>query len=302
MPIDVLCIGHAAYDLSFFVDGYPQENSKCETGESLEDCGGPAANAAYLMSLWGMSSGFAGLVGDDVFGHRIRDQFTSVGTDISLLELRPGHVTPLSMVTINKANGTRTIVNRKREGPALQMVPSLLAAMKPHVLLFDGHELDVSLVALAAFPEAVSILDAGSWREGTAALASRVSYLAASERFALQATGLSNLDEEAAQRECVAKLRAQFNTTTIVTLGERGLVFDDGAGFAPMPAFPADAVDTTAAGDIFHGALAFAIASNMDLRTALRFASMAASLSVRQRGGRSSIPAQAEVKRALALC
>ena len=78
MQADVLCIGHAAYDVSLFVDGYPQENSKCETDELLEACGGPAANAAYLLSSWGMTCGFAGLVGDDVYGRRIRDELISV--------------------------------------------------------------------------------------------------------------------------------------------------------------------------------------------------------------------------------
>jgi sugar/nucleoside kinase (ribokinase family) len=168
------------------------------------------------------------------------------------------------------------------------------------VLLFDGHELEASLTAMQAFPDAITILDAGSWREGTAELAGRVQYLAASERFALQATGMTSLQDEADRRQCLAHLREQFGTKTIVTLGERGLMIDAGEGYNELPAFQAVAVDTTAAGDIFHGAFAFAIAGNMPLLDALRFSSMTASLSVRKAGGRSSIPTLAEVKEALA--
>lgn len=300
MPLDVLCIGHAAYDVSVFVEGYPRENSKVETHESLEACGGPAANAAYLLSSWGLNCAFAGLVGDDAYGQRIRDEFRSVGSDVSLLESRKDHATPLSMILINRQNGSRTIVNRKLKGSTLRIDKTCLSAMAPRVLLFDGHELEASLAALQAFPKAISILDAGSWREGTEALAGRVSYLAASERFALQATGMMDVHSRASRRRCLQMLRERFPTTTIVTLGESGLMMDDGKGFRYLPAFPAQAVDTTAAGDIFHGAFAFAIAQAMPLWESLRFGSMAASLSVQVPGGRSSIPALNRVKEALA--
>ena len=300
MQAEVLCIGHAAYDISAFVETYPAENSKCETPYSLEGCGGPAANAAWLLSTWGMSCAFAGLVGDDVYGGRIRDEFLAAGTDVSLMELRAGHATPLSMILINRQNGSRTIVNRKLKDQFLRLDEAALAGCKPRVLLFDGHEPEASLLALKRFPDATSILDAGSWREGTAMLAGKVSYLAASERFALQATGMLGIGDEGSQRNCMAQLREKFATPTIVTLGERGLVMDDGTGFRHLPAFPAKAVDTTAAGDLFHGALVHAIAETLPLWEALRFASMTASLSVRKPGGRASAPTLAEVKEALA--
>ncbi|HAB19061.1 MAG TPA: carbohydrate kinase, partial [Verrucomicrobiales bacterium] len=71
MNLEALCVGHAAYDVSLFVDGFPLENSKAEIGEALESGGGPAANAAYLLALWGTRTAFAGLVGDDHYGHCI---------------------------------------------------------------------------------------------------------------------------------------------------------------------------------------------------------------------------------------
>jgi sugar/nucleoside kinase (ribokinase family) len=299
MPVEVLCVGHAAYDLSAFVDGFPQEDSKCEIQEMLEGGGGPAANAAYLLSLWGMGTAFAGLVGEDRYGRDIREEFKRVGTDVSLLELRTGHQTPFSVILINRRTGTRTIVNRKAPAAPLEVAPAKLASMTPRVLLFDGHELTASRAALEAFPEAVSILDAGSWREGTAQLAGEVDYLAASERFALQATGLVDLQGEDMRRACVEKLRSRFSATVIVTMGRNGLIADDGHGFFHQPAFPAQAVDTTASGDIFHGAFAFAVRRGMSFKDGLRLASMAASLSVRRAGGRKSIPTLADVQEAL---
>ena len=311
MEIDILCVGHASYDLSVFVEDFPVENSKCETSELLESGGGPAANAAYLASLWGARAGFAGVVGDDLYGRRVCEEFALAATNLSLIERRTGHSTPVSMILINKRNGSRTIVNRKCPGAPLVLDRHSLAAMRPRVLLFDGHELEASLAAGEAFPEAISILDAGSWRPGTAELAGRVDYLAASERFALQATGLSNLCAEPERRECVRMLRQRYANQVVVTLGENGLIADVGGGFFSLPAYPAVVVDTTAAGDIFHGAFAFALArrpvgspcgrdESGAFQDNLRFAAMAASLSVRAPGGRRSIPPLAKVEEALA--
>ena len=299
--VEVLCVGHAAYDRCVYVESFPIENSKCETHELVESCGGPAANAAWLLSAWGLATGFAGLVGEDLYGGHIRDEFIAVGTDVSLLELRPGHATPLSTLIVNQENASRTIINRKLPGAFLQLDAPMLAGMSPRFLLHDGHELAASLTAMSLFPDALSVLDAGSWREGTATLAGRVHILAASERFALQATGLKSLRNQEEQRDCIARLRDQFATRTLVTLGERGLIYDDGEGFQSLPAFAAEAVDTTAAGDLFHGALVYALAQQKSWVESLRFASMAASLSVRKKGGRSSAPALTEVEEALAL-
>jgi len=296
MPIDILCIGHAAFDLSVFVESFPHENSKCETTELRESGGGPAANAAYLLSAWGARCGFAGLIGEDRYGQRIQEEFQSVGTDLSLLELRPGHATPVSIIVINKQNGSRTIVNRKVAASPLRVEESALKVLSPRVLLFDGHELEASLAALRVFPEAISILDAGSLREGTACLAGQVDYLAASERFALQTTGLPDLSDTAAQRACARRLRELYPTIVIITLGENGLIADDWSGFFHLPAYPAPVVDTTAAGDIFHGAFVYAITQSWSFLESLRFASLTASLSVRMAGGRSSIPSLEKVK------
>ena len=296
---DVLCVGHAAYDISLFVDQYPQEDSKCQTEVLLEDCGGPAANAAYLLSKWNLNCAFAGLVGDDLYGQRIADSLRTVGTDTSMLEIRPGHVTPLSMILVNQQNGSRTIINRTRKDATYDVDFRNWGDNVPCVLLFDGHALEASLSAREAFPDAVSILDAGSWREGTATLAGKVDYLAASERFALQATGLQDMHASENRDQAMRVLREKFATTVIVTLGENGLIFDDGGGLVHLPAYPAKAVDSTAAGDIFHGALAFAVRQSMPLLECLQFASCAAALSVQVRGGRASIPSLESVRQAM---
>ena len=122
--VEVLAVGHAAYDVNIFVDEFPRENSKLETYEMLEGGGGPAANAAYLLSCWGANCGFAGLLGDDYYGQRISDEFNSVGTDLSLTETRYGHPTPLSFILVNTRNGSRLPFQRDGcSGSACSITP-----------------------------------------------------------------------------------------------------------------------------------------------------------------------------------
>jgi sugar/nucleoside kinase (ribokinase family) len=279
------------------VPGYPAENSKTETDLLIESGGGPAANAAWLLGHWWVPTAMAGIVGEDAYGQRVIAELQETGVDCRLMQQLPGHATPVSFIISNRATGSRTIINRKEPGPKLKLDPTMLSELKPRLLLFDGHEPEASLQAIKAFPKAIRVLDAGSLRDGTQRLAGRVQHLVCSERFAVQVTGQKDVIGN--WQACLKRLR-QFNTGVIVvTLGEYGLVYDDGREQGRLDALAVEAKDTTAAGDIFHGAFAFALLQEMELRSALKFATVAAGLSVQKPGGRPSIPQLDEVKEAL---
>lgn len=300
MDVEAICVGHACYDLCMFVDGYPAENSKAETDALIESGGGPAANAAYLLSRWGVATAFAGAVGDDPYGQRVVAEFRQAGTDLGLLQIRPGQRTPVSFIIVNRANGSRTIINRKPPGQPARLPVAAGSGYRPRLLLFDGHELDAALELLDAFPAAMTVLDAGSLRKGTEVLAARVGYLVCSERFARQVTGLRQLDDAAARGECLQRLRHSGAQTVVVTLGERGLIFAAAGTSGHVPACRVRAVDTTAAGDIFHGAFAYGLLQGLPLPQVLRLATVAAGLSVQVAGGRPALPDRAAVLEALA--
>jgi sulfofructose kinase len=296
--VEVLCIGHASYDLSVFLPAFPAENSKGETDQLLQSGGGPAANAAYLLSAWGIRCGFAGLLGDDAYGRQITAEFKAVGTNVSLIEIPPLYETPVSLILVNLKNGSRTLVNRKGRQASLRISKPALTKMAPRFLLFDGHEPNASLSALESFPHAVSVLDAGSLRGGTRVLAGKVDYLVASEKFACQDCKLTSLKTAQDWRDCIKSLRERYGNKVVVTLGELGAIADDGGGHCRVRAFKAEPVDTTAAGDIFHGAFVYGLIKGMSFQEILRFASVAAGLSVLRRGGRTSVPNLRQVQRA----
>lgn len=303
MNVEVLCIGQAAYHLSVFTPGFPEEEGRVETDALREEGGGAAANAAHLIASWGATCAFAGVVGTDAHGEQIREELLAVGAEVGHLEMRSGYPTPFTVVLVNRQNGSRTMITRKEtRGAGLHWSPETLAgfAVPPKVIFLDGHEPEASLAALAAFPDAISILDAGSWKDGTARLAGEVDYLLGSEKFARQATGISMFNGDANRRRCLRQLREWFATTVVITLGADGLIADDGHGCWHLPAFPARRVDTTGVRDVFSGAFTHAMSRGKAWADGLRFASMAASLSIRQAGGRSSIPHRTEVEAALA--
>jgi sulfofructose kinase len=298
----VLAIGTAAYDLFFPLAGWLEENRKYEIPVSQESGGGPAANAAYLLSLWGVPSALACVLGDDLYGRRILEEFRQAGTDLRLTEVRAGAASPLSVILVNTANGSRTLVNRLPPAEPLRFGPEalrVLAELAPEVLLFDGHQPEAALQAMSLFPRARTILDAGSRRRGTELLAPRAEFLVPSERFARAVTGEVELESEEGCQRCLEALRRLNGQEVVVTLGERGVLYLEDGEARRLPAFPVRAVDTTGAGDIFHGAFAYGVLQGWALSRTVRFAAMAAALSVTRPGGRSSIPALAEVQAAL---
>jgi sugar/nucleoside kinase (ribokinase family) len=300
--MDVLCVGHAAWDISAFVAEYPAENSKCEIGTLLECGGGPAANAACLLASWGVSCALAATLGSDAYAARVGDELSRAGVDVSLVHHSPVDPTPVSIILVNQRSASRTIVNRKASVAA---APCHIAqrpewTQSPKVLLFDGHELEASLEAMAFFPDARTILDAGSARPAAVELARRVDYLVASERFARQLSGVADLGSHPQQAAAMRTLYAHNGHPVVITCGERGLLYGTGDAFHLLPAFTANSIDTTAAGDIFHGAFAYGVSKELTMDETLRLSAAAAAVSTEVRGGRTSIPSRARVEEFLA--
>ncbi|MCJ8331800.1 MAG: carbohydrate kinase family protein [Lentisphaeria bacterium] len=289
--MDILCVGYAVYDLIFSADEFPLENTKYQVESFIESGGGPAANAAYLLSKWHVDCGFSGAIGDDHYGQQIINEFTAVGTDIRALEVYPGESSSVSMVWVNTETGTRTIINSRRKLEPKNLIS--IASEDPKIILFDGHIPKASIEAMELFPNALTILDAGSVREGTVLLADKVDYLLVSERFAKDFCE-SAMESETDLREALEKLQSLNGKHVAITLGERGLVYWDN-GFHWMQAEDVKSIDSTGAGDIFHGAFAYGLLNNYRFTDNLKFSSKVAAISSTRKGARDSIPSLDEL-------
>jgi sulfofructose kinase len=285
MNVDVLCVGHASYDLIFSVDHHPAEDEKISAVGFVGCGGGPAANAAVTVAKLGFKASFAGYLGQDLYGENHYRELLEFGVHTGLI-IRGPSPTPLSTVLV-KPDGKRALINYKGETRPLLSGTIDFSSIRPKVVLFDGHEphLSLSLLERTQSEGIPALLDAGSVHEGTLALMERVDYLVCSEKFARQFAG----DEETA----LARL-AEVSPAAVITLGEKGLIWRRGQERGVMSAFPITAIDTTGAGDAFHGAFAAAVSSHMNWLDVLRYASAAGSLCCTKTGARPGLPSREE--------
>lgn len=287
--IDVLCVGLASYDLVFSVPEPPGEDDKMPASSFAQCGGGPAANAAVTASRLGYRSAFIGYLGKDLFGSIHLEELLAdnVLTDYII---RGSQRTLLSAITV-LPDGRRSVVYY-RAGPV--SIPDAridLRGIRPKVILFDGHEPQISMDLVDTYrdTDVKTILDAGSIHSGTEKLVSKVDYLVCSEKFGRQFTRQQDVEQAAA-------LLSHHAPVVVITLGERGLVWKTPYGSGHLPAFPVKCVDSTGAGDSFHGAFAACIAGGFDLPDALEYASAVAALTCTRLGARPSIPFKTDVE------
>lgn len=284
-----VCIGHAAYDITLSVDSFPVENTKMKIAPGVECGGGAAANSAFLLSKWGMTTYFVGVVGNDLYGKRIKEEFINIGTNIDYLETSSDFDTTTSYILANKSNGSRTIIVSRNKN---QGVKNLDLNINFDVVLVDGEELELSKKILIENPNCLSILDAGGLKEPIVELCKYVKYLVCSEDFA---RGYTNMDIDINNLNTLIaihnKLTDEFHNTVVITLGDKGSFAKIGDTYKLIPTLTVEnPIDSTAAGDIFHGAFTYFISNGYSLEDALRLSNVAGALSVMKLGGKNSMP------------
>lgn len=287
--MDVLCVGATSYDMVFRAPCHPAPDEKISADTMVLCGGGPAANAAVMVSKMGLKSAFAGYLGSDPFGQIHLEELRAAGVHTGLV-VRGEHPTPVSAVIV-KPSGERSVINYRDTRAALDRDRITLSGLHPRVVLFDGHEpeLSAALIGHARALGIQTVLDAGSLNKGTLALYDKVDHLVCSEIFAHTFSGSSS--PEAAMGALFAPTRS-----VVITLGGSGLLWRRTDGKGRLPAFSVDVKDTTGAGDVFHGAFAGSLAMGKPWIEILTYASAAAALSCTRLGARTGIPEGAEVE------
>lgn len=293
--IDVLCVGATSVDVVFRAPRHPAPDEKLTASEMILCGGGPAANASVMVAKMGLKSAFAGYLGSDLFGQIHLEELSAAGVDTGLV-VRGNHPTPLSAVIV-KPSGERSVVNYRAARAALDPDRVAITGLHPRVILFDGHEPELSAALLdrARVLGITTVLDAGSLNKGTLELHGRVDHLVCSEKFAYEITGAPS--PEAAMARLSAPTRS-----VVITLGSSGLLWRHAGGEGRHPAFSVDVKDSTGAGDVFHGAFAGSLAMGKPWAEILTYSSAAAALCCTRLGARAGIPEGAEVEAFLKRC
>ncbi len=291
----VLCIGQSAYDITLPMDHYPIENQKERVPFKVECGGGSSSNCAYLLADWGLDVSFAGIVGNDHYGRIIIDDYVKKGVDVKYLEVSNEYHTTCSYIITNTSIGSRTILtNRDKD---IHMKPRVFKENEFDFILLDGYEKNIALEALDKNPNAISMIDAGSVKEATIELAHRVTYLVCSHDFANQFTHTTiNYNDISTIKRAYDILKAEFKNNVIITLEGYGSFTEVHGEFRIIPSIKVEVLDSTGAGDIFHGAFLYCLTQGFPLDEALIFSNITGALSCLKIGSRYSIPELREVE------
>ncbi|MGL4455638.1 MAG: ribokinase [Plesiomonas sp.] len=257
--------------------------------------GGKGANQAVAAGRLGAQVGFIACVGDDDIGLRMREQFVRDGIDVQGVSAIPGMNTGVAMIFVTEL-GENSIGIAAEANAAL--TPDRL---QPHLPLIE--EADALLMQLETPLEAIIsaarcaksagtqvILNPAPARPLPDELLALVDIITPNETEAECLTGIK-VDADADAARAAQLLHAKGIATVLITLGARGVwVSQQGQTGEVIPGFRVQALDTTAAGDTFNGALVTAMLEQKTLPEAIRFAHAAAAISVTRFGAQPSIP------------
>jgi sulfofructose kinase len=289
MRFDILGVGHAAYDTFGVVDRMPDVDTACWL-EAMETQGGGAASQAVVAaSRLGMRAAFAGAVGDDQAGRFLVEDFLREGVDIEALAVVRGAETSKAFVIVEKSTGRRTIFVHAGTLPEPRLDDRTRRAIADSRCL----HLDATSFALAEdcadFARRSGVLvsldgcELEDDLDTTARLVGKTDILIANERYPGLLTGLEG-------DEALLALASMGPRIVLSTRGKEGCRLVEGGKVIAYPAYRVEAVDTTGAGDVFHGAFLTAFLRGLSMDETIRFASACSAINCLTLGGRKGIP------------
>lgn len=284
---DIVGLGLCCMDYLFVVPRIPAPDEKMFCLDFRREGGGVVSTALVAASRLGSSTSFVGTVGDDENGRLIIEEFEGYGVDINCLQIKPDASSTFSFVMVDRKSGQRSIVTNPgcyQDIVVGEKEKKLLSSAS--YLHLDSYVVQVGIkAAQIARENSVQVsLDAGTLRPGVEELLPLVDILITSELFARQFIGKDD-PERAAE-----KMLALGPQIVGVTLGDRGCFFLTQESAFWRPAYRVEVVDTTGAGDVFHGAFLHGLLQGWDLERVADFASAVAALKCTRLGGRRGIP------------
>jgi ribokinase len=273
-------------------------------GESFASYpGGKGANQAYGVAKLGGRVAMVGQVGSDTQGTWLKQHLAKAGVDVTHVRTDPAAATGVAVIAIDASAQNRIVIaagaNGTLNADRLNDSASLIAAADFLLLQLEVPLPAVERTArLAKEAGALVILDPAPAAPIGPALLQWVDYVTPNET-ELAALTHGSTQGVLARAEAVRRagqLRSLGARSVIVKLGSAGALLVNEHGEHFWPAFPVTAVDTTAAGDAFNAAFAFALADGQAEHDAGRFATAAAAISVTRRGAQPSMPSRAEVE------
>ncbi len=291
----IACVGITVLDRIQRVDNLPTTGGKYVAKDYFEVGGGPAATAAVAVARLGHSVDFIGRVGRDGVADTLLSELSGYGVNVDKIVHIDGASSAFSAVMVDD-EGERMIINYQdkslsRDPKPLKRVDfSQYETVLTDVRWPEGAKYALEQAKKYNIP---SVLDADIAPDPIDELVKLADHIAFSEPGLEKFTGTSDPIEglKLAQKQTDGKI--------YVTVGSKGCYWLEGDEVCHEPVIKVNVVDTTGAGDVFHGALAVAVAESKQSRDSIVFSNMVAALKCTKRGGREGIPTRLEVDQKL---
>ena len=293
MNVRLICLGMSAQDAIYTVSAIPTSPIKVLASHYTECGGGMAANASVAAARLGAVVEYWGRVGDDALGRRITDELAAEGVNVDHVRRVPGCASPSAAIIVDR-RGERLIC--AYNDPALDRDPAWLPL--PRIAAADAVLADVRwpqgaaiLLDKARAAGKIALLDADIGPvEEILDLVPRATHVVFSEGSLAAVCAGSDAGEG------LRRIAAIAQGLVGVTLGAKGFLWRDGGVERHARGSPIDAVDTLAAGDIWHAAFTVRLAERCTIADAARFANVAAAIKCERAGGRRGAPNRAEIE------
>lgn len=295
-PFDVVGMGLNSVDFLTVVPEFPAPNSKMKMLHFSKQGGGQVATALVTLSRWGVRAKYIGKVGADELGQFSLQSIRQEALDVSSVTTEPKATNQFATIIVDGSTGDRTILwNRDerlmyREG---ELRKEEVCSGK--ILHLDGHDIHAALrCARWAREERIpTAIDLDKVEPLTPALIKEIDFIITSSRFPMMYTGISD------RKKALLELQKQTSGFLCSTLGHEGAITLVNGEFLHVEGFRVNVVDTTGAGDVFHGGFIYGLLQNWEVAEILRFANAAAALKCKELGGRRGIPFFEEVQQFL---
>ena len=298
--IRIIVIGSSNTDMVIKSKKLPAPGETVLGGTFLMNPGGKGANQAVAASRLGGNVTFVTKTGNDIFGNEAVLLFKNEGIDSRFIVKDAENPSGVALITVDE-NGENSIVVAPGSNGSLSAndINDEVFETDPSDLFLMQLEIPVGTVEFVAQKAASNgnrvILNPAPARQLSDDLLCCLYLITPNETEAEFLTGIKVHDVVTAEKAAV-KLRDKGVQNVVITMGASGAYILSGTISKIVPVIPVKAIDTTAAGDVFNGALAVAISEGKDIEDAVIFANKAASISVTRMGAQASAPYRKEIK------
>jgi len=291
---DVVGVGLNATDTMIIIPHWPAYGGKVPFLEEILSPGGQVASAMVCCAKLGLRTRYIGTIGDDQRGDIQWDSLQSTGVNLDYVQRRKNTPNQSAYILIDQTTGERTVFWSRPEGLRIQpeeITPEMITSSR--LLHIDGHDTPaIAHAARIARQNNIPVtIDIDTLYKGFEEVLPNVDYLITSSEFPERWTGLAD------PLRALTMLQDSYGMrVAAMTLGAHGALARAGGRFYYSPAFVVNCLDTTGAGDVFHGAFCYAVVRGFPIHEALELSNAMAALNCTALGARGGIADESQAR------